>query len=423
MMDQKTDELVEQWRVRKLIKVLDAARGNGTSVITLAVPPQDQVSRVIKKLQDESAQASNIQCRVNRQSVEDTISSLQQRIKLFTRIPPNGLVAFCGTVLTDESKDRKLLIVMEPFKPLNTSMYMCDNKFHTSILSELLDHDDAFGFIVIDGNGALFGTLSGSTRTVLHKLHVNLPKKHGAGGQSQMRFSRTRLEKRHNYIRKVAEMCTKLFIFHDRPTVASIIIAGSADFKQKLRDSNLFDPRLYKIVLKLVDVAYGFENGFNQAIDIVAEDLGDVKFIKEKQLLSLYFTEIARGDKFCFGVADTMFALESGAVEKLIVSEHLETQRVVIKNQDAEQTRYESIHFVPPDGSEIVQSVGLAEWFADNFKSFGATLHFVSANTDEGSQFCKGFGGIGCLLRYSVDFSQNDCEPVASDYPEDDFGL
>jgi peptide chain release factor subunit 1 len=415
----QNDELVEQWRVRKLIKVLDSARGNGTSVITLAVPPRDQVSRVVKKLQDEAGQASNIQCRVNRQSVEDTISSLQQRIKLFTRIPPHGLVAFCGTVLTDESKDRKLLIVMEPFKPINTSMYMCDNKFHTSILSELLDHDDAFGFIIIDGSGALFGVLSGSTRTVLHKFHVDLPKKHGAGGQSQMRFARTRLEKRHNYIRKVAEMSTKQFISNDRPTVKCLIIAGSADFKQKLRDSNLFDPRLYKIVLKLVDVAYGFENGFNQAIDIVAEDLGSVKFVQEKQLLSLYFTEIARGEKFCFGVVDTMFALESGAVDKLIVSEHLDIQRVVIKNQECEQIRYEPIGFVPSDGCEIVESVGLAEWFADNFKSFGATLHFVSDNTDEGSQFCKGFGGIGCLLRYSVDFSES-CEQVDT---FDDFGL
>ena len=55
----------------------------------------------------------------------------------------------------------------------------------------------------MDGNGTLFGTLSGNTREVLHKFTVDLPKKHGRGGQSALRFARLRMEKRHNYVRKV----------------------------------------------------------------------------------------------------------------------------------------------------------------------------------------------------------------------------
>ena len=46
-------------------------------------------------------------------------------------------------------------------------------------LNALLEDDNKFGFIVMDGNGALFGTLSGNTRDVLHKFTVDLPKKHG----------------------------------------------------------------------------------------------------------------------------------------------------------------------------------------------------------------------------------------------------
>ena len=61
-----------------------------------------------------------------------------------------------------------------------------------------------YGFIVMDGNGSLFGTLSGNTREVLHKFTVDLPKKHGRGGQSALRFARLRMEKRHNYVRKVS---------------------------------------------------------------------------------------------------------------------------------------------------------------------------------------------------------------------------
>lgn len=38
-------------------------------------------------------------------------------------------------------------------------------------------------------------------------------------------------------------------------------------------------------VLKLVDVSYGGENGFNQAIELSAEVLSNVKFIQEKKLI------------------------------------------------------------------------------------------------------------------------------------------
>ena len=45
--------------------------------------------------------------------------------------------------------------------------------------------------------------------------------------------------------------------------------AGAADFKQKLQNDATFDPRLKKAVIKTVDVSYGGENGFNQAIELV----------------------------------------------------------------------------------------------------------------------------------------------------------
>jgi len=37
--------------------------------------------------------------------------------------------------------------------------------------------------------------------------------------------------------------------------------------------------------LKIVDVSYGGENGFNQAIELSSDTLGNVKFIQEKRLI------------------------------------------------------------------------------------------------------------------------------------------
>lgn len=46
--------------------------------------------------------ASNIKSRVNRLSVLGAITSTQQRLKLYTKVPPNGLVLYCGLVVSDE---------------------------------------------------------------------------------------------------------------------------------------------------------------------------------------------------------------------------------------------------------------------------------------------------------------------------------
>lgn len=48
-------------------------------------------------------------------------------------VPPNGLVVYCGTIVTEEGKEKKVNIDFEPFKPINTSLYLCDNKFHTEV--------------------------------------------------------------------------------------------------------------------------------------------------------------------------------------------------------------------------------------------------------------------------------------------------
>jgi peptide chain release factor subunit 1 len=69
------DKQVEIWKVKKLVKSLTLARGNGTSMISLVIPPRDQISRVAKMLADEYGTASNIKSRVNRLSVLGAITS------------------------------------------------------------------------------------------------------------------------------------------------------------------------------------------------------------------------------------------------------------------------------------------------------------------------------------------------------------
>ena len=136
----------------------------GTSMISLIIPPkvpryrpyrfrishlaryplsriQDQISRASAMLTQEYGTASNIKSRVNRLSVLAAITSTQQRLKLYNRVPPNGLVLFVGTVLTDEGKEKKVSFDFEPHKPINTCVYSyvrsCLMTLHTHRLSHL----------------------------------------------------------------------------------------------------------------------------------------------------------------------------------------------------------------------------------------------------------------------------------------------
>jgi peptide chain release factor subunit 1 len=431
------DRNVEIWRVKRLIKKLTTARGNGTSMISLVMPPKDQIARVSKMLADEYGTASNIKSRVNRLSVLSAITSVQQRLKLYNRMPTNGLVIYCGTILTDEGKEKKVNIDFEPFKAINTSLYLCDNKFHTEALQELLTDDNKFGFIIMDGNGCLFGTLQGNTRDILHKFSVELPKKHGRGGQSAVRFARLREEKRHNYVRKVAETSTQMFITGDKINVQGLILAGSADFKTNLNQSDLFDNRLACKVLTTVDISYGGENGFNQAIELAQETLSNVKFVQEKKLLMKYFDEITRNDgveagKYCFGTSDTMNALESGAVDILIVWENLDLTRYAFRNPNPDSSdiiKYldgrgerDRKNFIDEQtGAELeqIENGPLLEYLANKYKEFGATLEIVTDRSQEGAQFVRGFGGIGGILRYAVNFGNFEVE----EFDDDDFDL
>jgi peptide chain release factor subunit 1 len=380
-------------------------------------------------LATEMGTATNIKSRVNRQAVLTAITSAKERLKLYNKTPDNGLVIYCGTVIgEDGNSEKKYTVDFEPFRPLNTFKYICDNKFCTEPLFELLENDETFGFVVVDGNGCLFGTLQGNTKAILQQITVQLPKKHGRGGQSASRFARIREEKRHNYVRKVTELASQHFIAEDKLKVKGLVLAGSANFKNDLSQSDLFDKRLCEIVVKIVDVSYGGENGFNQAITLSEDALANVKFIEEKKLISKYFEEIALDTgMIVFGVDDTLHSLEIGALDMLMCYENLEINRYEIRNPQTDEI---VIHNLNKDQEkdpkyfkdaksgidlDVVSCVPLSEWLCEHYTDYGAKLEFITDKSQEGYQFVNGFGGIGGFLRFKIEMAEVD-------YDKDDNG-
>lgn len=418
---------IELYRLKRKIRFLRDAHGDGTSMVTILIPPHDAIYRMRQKLTDELGTASNIKNRVNRQSVEGAITSAIQKLSQYQTTPNNGLCLFCGTILDSEGKEKKLMMDFEPPRPLTQSLYICDRRFHVDPLNDLLETNEKFGFIIMDGSGCLYGMVIGDNRKVLHHFSVDLPKKQRKGGQSSVRFARLREEARHNYVRKVAEAATQIFIGSDaQPIVTGLFLAGSADFKTQLNESDLFDIRLKKVVIEVFDISYGGEEGFNQAIHMAAPCMKNVRLVREEELLNKLFELISTNGACAYGIKDTMMAWDANAIDTLILFEELMVYRCTFRDQDQNETieylteyQIEKKHKDSDldQSTRMVDKVLLTDWMAENHQMRGIHLEFVSDKSPEGAQFVKGLGGIGALLRFQM------CFDTFEDGNEDDAGF
>ena len=338
-------------------------------------------------------------------------------MKLYKNTPPNGLILFCGVIMLEDGKsEKKITLDVVPFKPITDFTYKCQGTFHTDPLLTLLEDDDRFGFIVVDGNGVLMGTLQGSNKEILQRMSVQLPKKHGRGGQSAMRFARLREEKRHAYVVKVCEMATQCFISDNRPNVRSLVMAGSAYIKQDVLDSDRFDKRLKDIVIATIDLSYGMDQGFNQAISLAQESLTNVRFVHEKKVIGKFFEEIALDTgMIVFGVDDTMKALELSNLHTVMLFEDIEVNRYEIKNPVKDEVRIYYLNATQEQDPkyfkdqetgidlEVVSCEQLGDWLCLHYKDYNIKLEFITDKSPDGFQFVKGFGGIGGFSRYKMD--------------------
>ena len=100
------------------------------------------------------------------------------------------------------------------------------------------------------------------------------------------------------------------------------------------------------------------------------------------------------------------------------------TNEKIVESVEPRPDKY-SKHFVDKDTKVELDvredsTMAFVDWLADNYKSFGTTLEFVTDRSQEGAQFVRGFGGIGGLLRYELNFDLFE-EPDEEDWDEEDF--
>ncbi|KAF2347154.1 Peptide chain release factor eRF1/aRF1, partial [Trinorchestia longiramus] len=399
---------LETWRLRRRLAFIESLKPTAnTSVFTILIRPDDQITKIRSMLGDELSKSSNIKSDINRLSVQEGLKAITEHLKSYRRLPDHGLACYSGTSVVDPDTEKiiRFRMFFEPPKPIPRFIYDCGKCFHTETLRGLLQDDTVVGYIVIDGKGAMFVTVRGNCKEVHHKMAVDLPRKHTRGGQSAARFARIREDARKIYISQVCEKASQVFIKNNMPVVSHIVIAGQAHLKDCLEKSTHFDGRLRPLICSVLTVDYGGGVGLNEAIRQSSDKLTNIRLGQEIALIESFLNLLYRGqdDHVAYGAVEVVKALEEGAVHTIIAWQDLDVVRWTLVEDDATSVveylgRVEEPH---PERGLRVDRVPLVEWLVDHACSYGSKLELVSDQTPEGTMLVEGFHGLVALLRYA----------------------
>ena len=407
------------YRIRRLLAELSSKRGRGTELISLYIPARRPIHDILNILREEYGTAANIKSDITRNNVQSALTKVIQRLKLYRKTPENGLAIFCGTLSEGDpsvSGELKIFEIIPP-KPINTFLYRCDDHFHLDILKDMLREEEEVGIISIDTSEAGLGIISGERVTIAEVLTSGVGGKHRKGGQSARRFERLREAEINEFYRRVADHACRVFLEDHK--VKRLIISGPGMAKEDFYKGGYLDYRLQKAVIGLVDTGYAGEEGIRETVIKGKELLRDVRFIEERELIDKFLKEISRGRGLVvYGLNPVLNAVEMRAADLVLVLENIgyyrihykckfcgyEFQKFVKKEKLFEEKAKISSLSCPvcrKSNWEVIEE-DLIDYLYDKTLEIGAKLEILSSKSEHGKMF-ESFGGIGALLRYSIE--------------------
>lgn len=358
----------EKFHLKKFVKELDSYSARHTEFVTIYVPAGYDLNKIIQHLQQEQGTATNIKSAQTRKNVIDALERMIVHLKLFKGTPKNGLAAFSGNVAAREGQSDVKVWTIEPPIPIQTRIYRCDKNFQLDILREMLEAKEAYGMVVLDARDAIIALLKGKSIVPLVSTHSHIPGKMKAGGQSSVRFARNREIAVNEHFKKVADMMKDQFLKMEG--LKGILVGGPGPTKYDFVESGQITQEVKKKIITIKDLSYTEEFGLEELLEKCQDVLSQEEVAEEKKLVSKFLETLAiKPEMVTYGEANTLKALEMGAVATLLLSESLDEQKI--------------------------------EQFEITAKAFSTEVKIISTETREGAQL-RDIGKIGALLRYPI---------------------
>ena len=408
---------LERFRLKRALDRLAAKEGRGTELVSLYVPPGRQISEVIAMLKQEHGTAANIKSDTTRKNVQDAIVKVTQRLKLFKKVPENGLVIFCGAIPQNgPGSERIEMYTIVPPEPIQVYLYRCDSRFHIEYLQDFLRERETYGIIVIDSSATTFATLQGRRLEIVQEITSGVPGKHRAGGQSARRFERQREAKLLDYFKRIGKHANDIFL--PIPNIKGVIIGGPGPTKNDFEKGDYLHYTLKDKIIATLDTAYVSEQGVEEVMERSPEIMRHVRYVEEKKIMQEFLYEIGHDTGLAsYGESEVKRCLEEGAVKTLLLSEALNMVRVTVKCTSCDYVKQETmkvqkvIEFeqsiseqtcpkckAPALHLAVVKDV--IDELAELAEQVGTDVEVISIETEEGQMLKKSFGGIAAILRF-----------------------
>lgn len=345
----------------KRLKELENINGNGTQLISIYIPNKKKIYDVRSYVMEEYSKVENIKSNITRKNVQTALSSISSMLSAYKETPENGLVLFFGV----DAKDDFHQMIFEPPESVKTFYYICDKKFFLEPMFKAIETHDIYGILVFDLGEATIGYLKGTSIESYSHFESLVPNKHNHGGQSSLRFERLRDDAINEYYKKIADQCSMAFLDRD---LKGVIIGGPAMTKDFFLKEEKLHYQIRNMIVATVNTTYTDESGLKEAVDAAVPMIQNLEYGRQKDIIDKFFGQLRMDEGgLCVYGNETVFALNSGKIETLLLSEDT--------NVD-----------------DIERLTKIAE-------NFGSAVEIISERSEIGKLFTKTFK-IGAILRY-----------------------
>lgn len=358
----------QKYQLKKFIKELEKHRGRHTELVSVYIPKDYDIIKIINHLEQEKGTATNIKSASTRKNVIDALEKMIQHLRLYKRTPENGLAVFSGNVAKREGQQDFKVWSIEPPLPLKTRIYRCDKEFVLNLLRDMLEIKEVYGLVIVDRRDSNIAYLKGKTIIPLVKTHSEVPGKTRAGGQSSARFERLREGAKKDHFKKVAEYMKEQFL--KNKNLKGIIVGGPGPTKNDFIDGGHITTEVKNKIIAIKDLSYTGEFGLQELVDKSQDVLAKEEIIAEKKIVGKFLELLStKPGMVSYGVDEVMKNLKLGCVDTILLSERL-------------------------DGKKL-------EEFENEAKKVGTNVKIISTETSEGVQL-RDMGKVVAILRYEV---------------------
>jgi peptide chain release factor subunit 1 len=297
-------------------------------------------------------------------------------------------------------------------------LYRCDSKFHIEHLMGIFKEKETYGILLLDTSAATFATLKGQRLDIVKNITSGIPGKHRAGGQSARRFERLREAQVIEFFKRIGGHANE--VFNSIPKLKGVVLGGPGPTKFDFRKGRYLDYRLEEKIVATIDTAYTGEQGIEEIVEKAPEIIKDVRYVEEKRIVQKFLYEVGHDTgRATYGEKEVRKALNSGTVDKLLLSEALDTIRVRVECTSCGYAYHKTMksseipdfeqsinsNLCPKCGVQTLQVVeekGLIEELADLAEQSGSEIEIISMEVEEGQMLWKSFGGVAATLRHSL---------------------